>query len=62
MGLFETEPIRNQTQAFSHPENVGVNGESLPVESEQEETVKGFGPDSFEVPERFLDLFGGQLF
>ena len=62
MGLFEIELIRNQPQTLSHPENVSVHGESLPVESEQKETVESFGADPFHVPEHFLDLSGSHLF
>ena len=62
MGLFETESLRNETKAFTHPEDVGVHGESLPVEAKQEETMKGLETNAFEGPECFLDLFGVHVF
>jgi len=62
MGLFCTDPFRDETETPPHPEDMGVHGKGLPSQAKEKETVNRFGADPFQDSKGPFDFFGTHLF
>ena len=56
MGLFCIQPLRNETETFPDPKDMGIHGEGLPSQTEKEKTGERLRSDPFQGTEGLFDL------
>jgi hypothetical protein len=57
MGFFCIDSFLDDTETFSHSEDMGINWEGFPSHAKKKETVDGFGTDPFQASHGFFDFF-----
>lgn len=62
MRLPRVHPLRNESEPFPDPEDMGIDRKGFPPQPEQKETMSGFGANPLETPDGLLDLLRIQFF